>query len=384
MKSAILVSLILFTTPLSGCISLSNEQSHAGCDQEVNDSCFPMRGGEFARMISEQTPLDGYSLAAQNPGFFRVEAEQSSTIDGVNVVNSWAIERSDDLGIRYVSHTLTIGGNLVAGYQIYDGLSEIYISDSNILSMKRGRDMIPEYEDPFVEIQRLSQQEPDGVWPPFSYDLSQFEGQSWTVTGDVSELYQVGGTSKMISGELIQAYVATSGFPPNIVAIEVFKETTDILYRLVLYEEIDIPYYELLRNGTLEGMWFEAGLLPNPTFERAAVPFIPLPQFQLTEDGITEVSGPVPEAMIHEVNLSEIEMHVFMDNSSVAKLMLENLTSNTTSADETWWELEWDDSGLDGLLSFPDSFSIRTNSVETFDIRIFDLWANAWTDGGNQ
>ncbi|MBJ28881.1 MAG: hypothetical protein CMB61_02325 [Euryarchaeota archaeon] len=357
-------------------------ESDTGCDYEVNDSCFPMRGGEFARMISEKNPLDGYSLAAQKPGFFRVEAEQASTVDGVNVVNSWAIERSDDLGTRYVSHTLMIGGNLVAGYQIYDGLSEIYISDSNMLSMKRGRDMSPDYQDPFVEIQLLSQQEPDGVWPPFYYDFTQFDGHTWTVTGDVSELYQVGGTSKLINGEVIQAYVATSGFPPEITAIEVFRETTDILYRLVFYEESDIPYYELLRNGTLEEMWFEAGLLPSPTFDRAAIPFIPFPQFQLNEAGITEVSGSVPEAMIYEVNLSEIEMHVFIDNSSVAQLMLGNLTSNATSVDGTWWELEWQDSGLKGLLSFQDSFSVRTNSTETFDIRMLDLWANAWTDGG--
>jgi hypothetical protein len=129
-------------------------------------------------------------------------------------------------------------------------------------------------------------------------------------------------------------------------------------------------------------MWFEAGLLPSPTFDRAALPFIPLPQFQLNEGGITEVSGSVPEAMIYEVNLSEIEMHVFIDNSSVAQLMLGNLTSNATSVDGTWWELEWQDSGLKGLLSFQDSFSVRTNSTETFDIRMLDLWANAWTDGG--
>ncbi|MAH98089.1 MAG: hypothetical protein CMA12_01895 [Euryarchaeota archaeon] len=370
--------------PLSGCTSIGGDERDNGCDYEINDSCFPMRGGEFARMISESNHLDGYSLAAQNNGFFRIEAEQTSTIDGVKVVNSWALEKFDDLGMRYVSHTLMIGGNLVAGYQIYDGLSEIYISDSDMLSMKRGRDMSPEYEDPFIEIQRLSQQEPGGVWPPFYYDFNQFEGQTWTVTGDYSELFQVGSTSKLIDGEVIQTYVATSGFPPEIVAIEVFKENTDILYRLALYEESDIPYYELLRNGTLEGMWFEAGLLTSPTFDRAAVPFIPLPQFQLNQEGITEVSGLVPEAMIYEVNLSEIEMHVFIDNSSVAQLMLENETSNSTSDDGTWWELVWQDYGIEGLLSSHDSFSVRTNSSETFDIRIFDLWANAWTDGGDQ
>ena len=54
-----------------------------------------------------------------------------------------------------------------------------------------GRDMEPNYEDPFLEIARLATENPDGMWPPFRYNVSQFSDLSWTITGDALESYQI-------------------------------------------------------------------------------------------------------------------------------------------------------------------------------------------------
>jgi len=116
-------------------------------------------------------------------------------------------------------------------------------------------------------------------------------------------------------------------------------------------------------------------------FPRATVPFIPVPGQQSTNGGITSVTGAVPSEMSHEASLSEIEMHVFTDGASVARLTLDEGSANVSSGDGEWWDLEWTDAGLQGLLSYSDTYSVRTNSDDTFEIRIFDSWAEEWTDG---
>jgi hypothetical protein len=93
------------------------------------------------------------------------------------------------------------------------------------------------------------------------------------------------------------------------------------------------------------------------------------------------VTGVVPEAMKHEVNLSDVEMHVFVGNSSVANLTLDDASNNVTSEVGEWWDISWQDEGHIGLLSHADRYTVTTNSSASFDIRFFDTWAQAWTDG---
>ena len=90
----------------------------------------------------------------------------------------------------------------------------------------------------------------------------------------------------------------------------------------------------------------------------------------------------VPSEMTHEASLSEIEMHVFSEGSSVATLLLSEGSSRNTTEGGDWWELSWGDDSGPGLLSEWDQFSVSTNSEASFDIRIFDRWAQAWTDHG--
>lgn len=388
MNRAILMSLLLLATSLAGCTELGGEECEYDVDGNTmygtlieDGSCFPMTGGEFGRMISETSHFDGYSLASQY-SFFSLDVDEITSVDGTEVINSWRLWKNDTIGLSYVGHSLEIDGVKVVEYEIYHGLTDVYFSDSDG-DLQRGRDMHPDYEDPFVEIFRLSQQDPNGVWPAFYYDFSPLEGQSWVVTGDASELFQVGRTiSDGTNGEAREVYVATQGFPPVIQAIEVFSDSlSERLYFIGASIEDDaMEYFYLLQDGTLEEVWYSGGYIPNPTIDRAPIPFILVPEVMLIEGGSTGVTGIVPEAMKHEVNLSEIEMHVFVENSSVASLILDDGSTNITLDDGTWWELRWEDAGLVGLLSYMDSYTVTTNSSETYDIRIFDHWAQAWTD----
>ena len=117
-------------------------------------------------------------------------------------------------------------------------------------------------------------------------------------------------------------------------------------------------------------------------FTRAPVPFIPVPQHQTMSGGDTTVVGIVPSEMTHEASLSEIEMHVFSGGSSVAVLLLSEGNSTNSTEGGVSWDLSWEDNTAPGLLSRDDSYSVSTNSEDSFDIRIYDRWAQEWTDYG--
>ena len=84
--------------------------------------------------------------------------------------------------------------------------------------------------------------------------------------------------------------------------------------------------------------------------------------------------------MAHEATLSEIEMHIFSEDSSIASIFLNEGDSNLTSEDGTWWDLTWIDAGKPVLLSEMDTYMIKTNFKGIFEIRIYDHWAQSWTD----
>ena len=80
--------------------------------------------------------------------------------------------------------------------------------------------------------------------------------------------------------------------------------------------------------------------------------------------------------------MSTFEVVALTSATSVATLLLsEGNSSNSTEGGE-WWDLSWGDNSGQGLLSEGDNYSVSTNSEASFDIRIFDRWAHAWTDHG--
>ncbi len=160
-----------------------------------------------------------------------------------------------------------------------------------------------------------------------------------------------------------EVYVGTIGLPPRIQDIGVYSDLLEPQYELrVDYSDDKLQLFHLLQDGTYEEMLYSEGYIPDPTLDRAPVPFIPVPEVMLFEGNVTGVTGVVPEAMKHEVNLSDVEMHVFVGNSSVANLTLEQASNNVTAEGGSWWDISWEDGGHIGLLSHADRYTVTTNS----------------------
>ena len=365
----VLLSILFCIPALSGCMEVERP-----CPE---GTCFPLTSSAFNSILEEVGEIDALQLAEE---YDRLSVSTLSrfTESGVSGEMQWKVEKDDDRELRLVVNSVVVGGVGVVGYEIWDGGPDTYTRTSD--HWMKGRDMEPNYEDPFLEIARLATEDPNGRWPPFRYDVSQFSDLSWTITGDAMESYQI---ARATSGP-DEIYFEIHGLTPRIVGLTIYSEglsQEDVTFSMSIASEdwdhaLSIDYYLALLEGN--SYLSMSGL---SEFPRAPVPFIPVPGQQSVTGDTTTVTGTVPGEMSHEVSLSEVEFHVFSGGSSVASVMLNDGQANTSTEGGTWWDLAWTDSGVPGLLSKLDTFSVRTNSDETFEIRIFDHWAQAWTDG---
>lgn len=368
----VILSLLFCIPALSGCMEVERP-----CP---DGTCFPLTSSAFNTILEETGDIDALHLSEE---YDRISVRTISkfTESGVSGEMQWRIEKDDERQLRLVENRVVVGGIGIVGYEIWDGGPDTYTRTTD--HWMKGRDMDPNYEDPFQEIARLATEDPEGRWPPFRIDVSQFSDLSWTITGDAMEAYQI---ARATNGS-DEIYFELQGLPPRIVGLSIYSgglTHDDVSFSMSISTEEwghdlrSIDYYMDLLEGNL---YLEMSGLAE--FPRAPVPFIPVPGQQSVIGDTTMVTGTVPGEMSHEVSLSEIEMHVFSGGSSVASLLLNDLQANISADDGTWWELEWNDSGEPGLLSQLDTFSVSTNSESPFDIRIYDHWAQSWTDFGN-
>ena len=367
-----LVLSLLFCVPaLSGCLDVERP-----CPE---NTCFPLTSSAFNSMLTETGEIDALQLAGEY-GRLSVSTLSRFTESGVSGEMQWKVEKDDDKGLRLVVNSVVVGGVVVVGYEIWDGGPDTFTRTTD--HWMKGRDMDPNYEDPFLEVARLATEDPDGRWPPFRYDVSQFSDLSWTITGDAMESYQIARAKNGPD----EVYFELHGLPPRIVGLTIYSEglsQEDVTFSMSIATEdwdyaLSSDYYLNLLDG---GSYLEMSGLSE--FPRSPVPFLPIPSQQSVIGDTTAVSGTVPSEMTHEVSLSEVEMHIFSEGASVASLLLSDGHANITGEDGSWWELTWADEGALGLLSELDTFAIRTNSEVNFDIRMFDLWAQSWTDQGS-
>jgi hypothetical protein len=367
-----LVLSLLFCIPaLSGCLDAERP-----CPE---NTCFPLTSSAFNSMLEETGEIDALQLAGE---YDRLSVSTLSrfTESGVSGEMQWKVEKDDDKGLRLVVNSVVVGGVGVVGYEIWDGGPDTFTRTTD--HWMKGRDMDPNYEDPFLEIARLATEDPNGRWPPFRYDVSQFSDLSWTITGDAMESYQIARAKNGPD----EVYFELHGLPPRIVGLTIYSEglsQEDVTFSMSIATEdwdyaLSSDYYLNLLEG---GSYLEMSGLSE--FPRSPVPFLPIPSQQSVIGDTTAVSGMVPSEMTHEVSLSEVEMHIFSDGTSVASLLLSDEHANISGEGDSWWELTWVDEGTLGLLSELDTFVIRTNSEANFDIRIFDHWAQSWTDQGS-
>ena len=368
-RASALVMMVL-ASALPGCMEMERP-----CPE---DTCFPLTSSAFNSFLEEVGEIDALELAPQFDTF-AVSTITRFTESGVDGEMIWRIEKDDSLRLRQVANRLTLGDSQVVGYEIWDGGRDTFTRTTGEWLI--GRDMEPKYEDPFVEIARLASENPESRWPPFRFDVSQFSDMSWTITGDALESYQI---ARAVN-DTHEIYFELHGLTPQIVGVTVYSgglEQQDVTFGMSISTQywdsgLKTYYYTEYLEG---GKYLELSGMSE--FARSPVPFIPVPQYQNETGGQTIVEGIVPREMTHEASLSEIEMHVFSGGSSVATLLLSEGSSRNTTEGGDRWDLSWEDNSGPGLLSEGDHYSVSTDSEASFDIRIFDRWAQTWTDQG--
>ena len=230
------MALILLASASSGCIDTERP-----CPE---NTCFPLTSSAFNSILEEVAVVDALELASEFDAL-AVTTLTRFTESGVDGEMVWRIEKDDNLRIRQVSNTVIIGGSLVVGYEIWDGGRDTYTRTSGEWML--GRDMDAKYEDPFVEVARLATENPDSRWPPFRFDVSQFAGLSWTITGDALESYQI---ARATNGTH-EVYFTLHGLTPQIVGVSVYSgglEQQDVTFSMSIStdrwdEGLDAYYY---------------------------------------------------------------------------------------------------------------------------------------------
>tara|TARA_Y100000746_G_scaffold155793_1_gene133762 strand:- start:7985 stop:9064 length:1080 start_codon:yes stop_codon:yes gene_type:complete len=345
---ALLVALILVSCSLSGCL----EVPLTDCPE---DDCFPLSSESLNAILSLP---DSFNVLKLADDFEKLRIETSSQIEIQNEVVSidWSVGKDESVNLSSIALRYNIA-NAAVDTEVIEGSGITNVRVGNVWF--EGRDAIPEYEDPFYEIARLASEDPEGLWPPFSFDTTSFDDIDWQITGDLLSLQQVAtgtnGTHTIIL-ELI-------GTPPMIMGIEI-------------YDGKGSDFSLTVETGDSASIHLQDNL------PRTAVQFIP-ENYSNLNDGIKIWSSTISEG-ISEVEPSELEFHArvgsFNNSESLAKMNFGDVLTNTSLEDGTWWEFYWMDVDLDDFVSGGDFYNIRTNSTVDVTISVFDIWANKWTD----
>jgi len=344
----LLIGLILLSSSVSGCLEIPLNP----CDE---DECFPLSSDALNSMLAFS---DSFNVLKLSDDYQMLRIETSSVIEIQNqrVSVDWSVGKDEIRNLSSIALRYNIA-NAAVDTEVIEGTDITNVRMGNV--WYEGRDALPEYTDPFYEIARLASENPEGLWPPFTFDTTAFDDLDWQITGDLISLQQVAtgtnGTHTII--------LELGGAPPMILGIEIYDgEGTDFSLSVDVGDSASIYLKENL---------------PRTPFQ-----FIPDNNFIISDD-IKTWSGVIPiEAS--EVNPSELEFHVrsdsLNDNESLVFMGFNDVIMNVTLDDGSWWEFYWMDLGLDELVSSGDFYSIRTNSTLEMNIFIFDIWANKWTN----
>ncbi len=345
---AALVAFVLVTCSLSGCLEVPINE----CSEE---DCFPLSSESLNAILAIP---DSFNVLKLADDFDKLRIETSSQIQIQNEVVSidWIVGKDESANLSSIALRYNIA-NAAVDTEVIEGTGITNVRIGNVWF--EGRDALPEYEDPFYEIAKLASEDPDGLWPPFSFDTTAFNNIQWQITGDILSLQQVATGSNGTHTIILELM----GAPPMIVGIEI-------------YDGKGSDFSLTVNTGD------SATISLKENLPRTAVQFIP-DNNSILYNEMKMWSGTISEG-ISEVEPSELDFHariVSQNNSeSIAHMNFENVLTNVSLDDGTWWEFYWMDVDLDDFVSGGDFYSIRTNSTVEVTISVFDLWANRWTD----
>ena len=342
---AVLLAVLLMVSCSSGCLEVPLES----CE---DTGCFPFNNDLLNELLSNSDSLDVLLLASENS---KLRVKSSTTYQTETQLGEihWNVAKDDEQNLRSIAMRFSLGTTSI-DTEVIEGTETTNIRLGNV--WYEGRDAVPNYKDPFYEIAQQSVEDPDGFWPSFGFDTTSISELEWTITHDVQSLEQVASAQN----ETHSIILVLKGMPPELIGVE-------------LYGNDDSAFVLSIVKGD------DVQLNLQPDLPRAAIEF-DVDESVLLSDDTTIWAGYVPLGFTSEVDAAELSFEVIESGSTIVEFNLADLTSNQTDVHGDWWDfIYWDYSG-DGYFSASDYYEIRTNSTNSVSIKIYDSWANSWTD----
>ncbi|MFQ3322154.1 MAG: hypothetical protein ACI9O1_001260 [Candidatus Thalassarchaeaceae archaeon] len=350
MRAAYLMAIITILSFTSGCLTVPISDI---CEDE---NCFDFSVESFSNLLSQENAFDIISYSQLYPQL-RVEAYLVSEQQSQRGEIYWNVAKDEESGLSSISSRLVLGESIIIDNEYIEGNETNNYRVGN--EWYEGRDQITGYSNPFIKLSKSAAENPDGFWPPFSFNTNDISDLDWTISVDLT-------SNQLVATAINQThsiYVETRGMPPVIVAIETYSDTDNFILK-VSTENVSIS----INNGLI----------------RAPAPFILNPDSIMNDDNITYWSGIISDTLSIDINPDELEIHGLSiqgsNATSIISMRLDLKATNLTMGDGTWWEFNWIDYLGENLVSNGDLYTVRTNSTGNLSIAIYDLWADAWTD----
>tara|TARA_Y100001970_G_scaffold12536_1_gene14375 strand:- start:62619 stop:63671 length:1053 start_codon:yes stop_codon:yes gene_type:complete len=348
MDRAVLIAIILVLSSPVGCLQVPT----SSCE---DSTCFPLNQDILNEVLSDPESFNVLNLATSESKL-RVESSTTYATETQQGEITWVVAKDDNAQLRSIAMRLTLGTTSV-DTEVIEGNSTTNVRLGNV--WYEGRDAFPQYRDPFFDLSEQIQENPDGTWPTFGFDTTSISNFEWTITSDFVSQQQIATGTNDTQTVILEMM----GVPPRIIGIEVYgNDDSTFILRVSTGDEVKV---ELKDNLTRTPIQFSF-----------AQPFV--------NNNITYWSGYVPSTITSEIIPSELSFHGIVSengvDSTVAELNLENISTNITDFNDNWWYLLWWDYSGDGLFSAGDYYEISTNSTNHVKARVFDHWANSWSD----
>ena len=183
-RVAALTTLLLLSTAISGCLSVPEEEC-------VGIDCFPLHSDALSDILASPDSFDVVALAVTNDKL-RIVTTTTYEDNGQFAEVRWDVAKDDTSQLRSIAMRMTIGTTTIDN-EVIEGQSTTNIRTEG--GWFEGRDEVPEYSDPFIELAQLSTQQPNGLWPPFAFDTTTVADLTWTISGDPTSTQQIASAS---------------------------------------------------------------------------------------------------------------------------------------------------------------------------------------------
>tara|TARA_A100001037_G_scaffold197531_1_gene176639 strand:+ start:854 stop:2035 length:1182 start_codon:yes stop_codon:yes gene_type:complete len=363
-----LLSLLVFSLLFAGCINLPTAGEEI--DISMGNSDGSMTSEQIMNYLNNDEVMDLVTMS-NNEEQFKVEiyskgSQNNQTIELTYIIGKDEVAQLYETGLKLDSASMGLEYSVIQG-------------DSKNINVRVGnqwylaRDEVPEFIDPFVDIEQATGSQSSGesqfdLSPDFDILDMELEDFDWVVTLDPVSMQQV-ATSSNDTHSLMLEFLEN---PARLHEIEILSFDGDEAMKVTIH-------------------WGEdAQLSVSDDHTRTSV-FMDMDEEMLSDfhQELTTFNGVLNESHNQEVMMSDIELRIGSTNSETdefeyfVSLPLTNLTTNYTDDSGYWWNIEWQDVNGDELVSSGDTYTVVSNhsSAWDFDVKFYDSWSESYEGG---